>query len=57
MNRKDRRALKSIERRARRAVDVVRAASRPTPRVLTAIRHANVLHRLAVDNGLTTEPD
>jgi hypothetical protein len=57
MNRRDRRTLKSIERRARRAVDKVVAAKGPSPRVEQLIRHANGLHRQAVSLGLTIEPD
>lgn len=60
MNRKDRRTLKSIERRLRRAVDTLTFADprrMPLARQVEPMRHANALHRLAVDKGLTTEPD
>lgn len=57
MNRKDRRTLKSIERRARRALTTVRQARHDSPGVRRAMAHVLRLHNEAVDKGLTTEPD
>lgn len=62
MNRKDRRTLKSIERRARRAVDTLlslntpsgRSDTRPGPRALALMRHAAHLIAQVSDKGLTS---
>jgi hypothetical protein len=58
MNRRDRRTLKSIERRARRAVDKLAADPRmPSPAARRLMAHATKLHAQAIKYGLTPDPD